>query len=267
MKQLLFSTVILFLLAAPVFGETVIDSQECARLGGEVINTLSDECGSDDKLLGKVKGLRCPCVCCAKNKATEVHTVKLVLDGNTLELESGQIVRLIGINPPLDRVMGGVKVHLKSQQEDLLKVRGEQRPKKFLKQMVQGAEVRLEFDIKKIDDDGKLLAYVFIDYPPNMKVDLREDYHYGVEDKMMHNFINASMIKGGYAKPIASGQNVKYIKLFANLYKESRQKKRGLWHSSMNNPRVSCTMEAKQCSDGSYVGRIPPDCKFKECPQ
>jgi len=30
---------------------------------------------------------------------------------------------------------------------------------------------------------------------------------------------------------------------------------------------IACTMDAKQCPDGSYVGRIPPDCKFKACPE
>jgi len=29
---------------------------------------------------------------------------------------------------------------------------------------------------------------------------------------------------------------------------------------------VVCTMEAKLCPDGSYVGRIPPKCEFKACP-
>jgi len=29
---------------------------------------------------------------------------------------------------------------------------------------------------------------------------------------------------------------------------------------------VLCTMDAKECSDGSYVGRIPPDCEFSLCP-
>lgn len=31
------------------------------------------------------------------------------------------------------------------------------------------------------------------------------------------------------------------------------------------NDKVVCTMDAKQCPDGSYVGRIAPDCKFAEC--
>ncbi len=29
---------------------------------------------------------------------------------------------------------------------------------------------------------------------------------------------------------------------------------------------VACTMEAKLCPDGSYVGRMGPDCKFEQCP-
>ncbi len=29
---------------------------------------------------------------------------------------------------------------------------------------------------------------------------------------------------------------------------------------------VACTMEAKQCPDGSYVGRTGPNCEFTKCP-
>lgn len=29
---------------------------------------------------------------------------------------------------------------------------------------------------------------------------------------------------------------------------------------------VVCTMEAKQCPDGTYVPRVPPDCEFAPCP-
>jgi len=30
---------------------------------------------------------------------------------------------------------------------------------------------------------------------------------------------------------------------------------------------VACTAEAKLCPDGSYVGRVPPDCGFSPCPE
>lgn len=29
---------------------------------------------------------------------------------------------------------------------------------------------------------------------------------------------------------------------------------------------VFCTADAKQCEDGSYVGRVAPDCAFAPCP-
>lgn len=31
-------------------------------------------------------------------------------------------------------------------------------------------------------------------------------------------------------------------------------------------PEVVCTMDAKQCADGTYVGRVAPFCEFAECP-
>lgn len=31
-------------------------------------------------------------------------------------------------------------------------------------------------------------------------------------------------------------------------------------------PPKACTMEAKQCPDGSYVGRVGPNCEFAKCP-
>ena len=30
---------------------------------------------------------------------------------------------------------------------------------------------------------------------------------------------------------------------------------------------VACTLDAKECPDGSYVGRIAPDCEFEACPE
>lgn len=30
---------------------------------------------------------------------------------------------------------------------------------------------------------------------------------------------------------------------------------------------IACTMDAKQCPDGSYVGRVGPKCEFQQCPE
>ncbi len=36
--------------------------------------------------------------------------------------------------------------------------------------------------------------------------------------------------------------------------------------SECNSKITSCTMDAKQCPDGSYVGRVGPSCEFATCP-
>jgi len=33
-----------------------------------------------------------------------------------------------------------------------------------------------------------------------------------------------------------------------------------------NSEQIICTMEAKLCPDGSYVGRTGPNCEFEKCP-
>ncbi len=39
-----------------------------------------------------------------------------------------------------------------------------------------------------------------------------------------------------------------------------------LLHGCATAPTVACTMEAKQCPDGSYVGRDPAmNCQFRPC--
>lgn len=37
-------------------------------------------------------------------------------------------------------------------------------------------------------------------------------------------------------------------------------------NNAPSNEPVFCTQEAKQCPDGSYVGRTAPNCEFAPCP-
>ena len=39
------------------------------------------------------------------------------------------------------------------------------------------------------------------------------------------------------------------------------------WEPSEDEEPVACTMDAKICSDGSYVGRVSPGCEFAACPK
>jgi hypothetical protein len=38
------------------------------------------------------------------------------------------------------------------------------------------------------------------------------------------------------------------------------------WAGEAGSEAVACTLDAKMCPDGSYVGRIPPSCEFAACP-
>ena len=38
------------------------------------------------------------------------------------------------------------------------------------------------------------------------------------------------------------------------------------WMNRDDRGPVACTMEAKLCPDGSYVGRTGPNCEFSACP-
>ena len=67
----------------------------------------------------------------------------------------------------------------------------------------------LEFDVDRRDRYERLLAYVY----------LKDD---GV-------FVNAEIVKQGYASLLTIPPNVKYADLFLKLYREARENRRGLW--------------------------------------
>jgi len=136
--------------------------------------------------------------------------VKRVIDGDTLELENGQRVRLIGIDAPeMHESPKLLRDAYRSKQDiKVIKAMG-RRSWEFLKKMVEGKSVRLEFDIEKYDRYNRLLAYVF----------LKED----------NTFINAKMLSEGYAQIMTITPNVKYADYFLGLYRKAREEKKGLW--------------------------------------
>lgn len=135
--------------------------------------------------------------------------VTRVIDGDTLKLESGERVRLIGIDTP--EIHESEKLHRDSRrtQQNIRTIKQlGQRAYEFTKKLVEGKRVRLEFDVQKYDKYDRLLAYVYL------------------KDG---TFVNAEIIKQGYASLMTYPPNVKYVDLFTRLYREARQNRRGLW--------------------------------------
>ncbi len=135
--------------------------------------------------------------------------VKRAVDGDTLELENGERVRLIGIDTPELHESDKLRRDAQRTGQDIATIQklGAQ-AYEFTKGLVEGKRVSLEFDVERYDTYKRLLAYVYL------------------KDG---TFVNAEIVKQGYASLMTFPPNVKYADLFLKLHKEARENKRGLW--------------------------------------
>ena len=146
---------------------------------------------------------------CTRTNHTDILVTR-VFDGDTLRLANGEKVRLLGIDTP--EMYESDKLHRDAQRsgQDIRTLMALGRKSyQFTKQLVEGKKVRLEFDVKKRDKYGRLLAHVFIS---NTQL-----------------FLNAEILKQGYAEVMIIPPNLKYGDYFRRLYREARENKKGLW--------------------------------------
>jgi len=135
--------------------------------------------------------------------------VKRAIDGDTLVLENGERVRLIGIDTPEMHESKKLYKDAERSKEDITTIQKlGRRSYEFTKNLVEGKRVSLEFDVERYDRYKRLLAYVYL------------------KDG---TFVNAEIVRQGYASLLTIPPNVKYADLFLKLYQEARQNKRGLW--------------------------------------
>ncbi|OGX26192.1 MAG: hypothetical protein A2Y03_06615 [Omnitrophica WOR_2 bacterium GWF2_38_59] len=161
----------------------------------------------------------------------ELYRVERVIDGDTLLLTSGERVRLIGIDTPESKPNDKAKRDATREGKDIETItKMGKEAAEFVKALIKpGDEVRIEFDVQDRDKYGRLLAYVY------KLICLNDCQIYFVKDEYSklddgwYEFINATIIKEGYASPMTIPPNVKYADLFKELYKEARENNRGLW--------------------------------------
>jgi micrococcal nuclease len=135
--------------------------------------------------------------------------VERVVDGDTLKLATGERVRLIGIDTPEMHESNKLDKDAARSGQDKSAIQKLGRISyEFTRDLVEGKRVRLEFDVERRDQYGRILAYVY----------LKDD-----------TFVNAEIVKQGYASLMTYPPNVKYSDLFLKLYQEARQNRRGLW--------------------------------------
>jgi micrococcal nuclease len=111
-------------------------------------------------------------------------------------LGTGERVRYIGVDTPeLHHPRKPVEAYAREAKE-------------FNRNLVEHRAVRLEFDVERYDKYGRLLAYVFL--PDG-------------------TFVNAELLRQGYANLLTIPPNVKYTELFVQAQRQAREGKRGLW--------------------------------------
>jgi len=121
--------------------------------------------------------------------------VKWVADGDTVVLLSGEKVRLIGIDAP--------ETHHPEKPVEPFGTEAAE----YLRQLVEGKEVFLVLDQKHKDEYGRTLGYLFLG-------DL---------------FVNAHLVKEGYARASSRRPNTTYESLFAELEGQAQSQGKGMW--------------------------------------
>jgi endonuclease YncB( thermonuclease family) len=159
-------------------------------------------------------------------------TVTRCIDGDTLQLSNGEKVRLIGVDTPESKNNAKTRRDSKRTGQDIKTITAMGKEAvEFTRKLVEGKQVRLDYDVDKKDRYGRTLAYVYVVSDiPNVVLPHQRDGHYDVRgEKYYEEFLNATLIWSGYAQVMTVPPNVKYQDLFVKLEKEARDGKRGLW--------------------------------------
>lgn len=134
------------------------------------------------------------------NPEITLTKVAHVVDGDTIKLESGEVVRYIGIDTP-ETVDPRKPVQCYGKEASAKN-----------KELVEGKEIRLEKDISETDKYGRLLRYVWLD----------------------DVLINELLVREGYAQSSSYPPDVKYQDRFLEAQGLARDENKGLWGDACN---------------------------------
>lgn len=132
----------------------------------------------------------------------ESAQVTRVVDGDTIELSTGQKLRYIGIDTP-------ETVHPKKGAECFGAAASAEN-----KRLVENQTIYLVKDVSETDRYGRLLRYVYLS-----------------PEASASGMVNALLVQGGFATVSSYPPDVSQQALFRSLEDEARQGGRGLWSS------------------------------------
>lgn len=128
--------------------------------------------------------------------AGEDVAVKRIVDGDTIELVDGRLVRYIGLNAPeIDHERNtaepfGFEARMRNAE------------------LIGGRRIRLEFDLERLDAYGRTLAYVFL---------------------LDGSLVNEKLLRSGVSYCLYKMPNVKYADRLLRAQRDAMQARLGLW--------------------------------------
>ena len=138
-----------------------------------------------------------PPVAPVRGDATKVERV---VDGDTIVVTGGERVRFIGVDTPETK-----------DPRRPVQCYGREASARTEELLAPGTKVVLVYDVDRTDRYGRTLAYV-----------------YRARDNL---FVNASLVRDGYAMVLTVPPNVAKADEFVRLAREARESDRGLWHA------------------------------------
>ncbi|WP_036728993.1 thermonuclease family protein [Peptoniphilus mikwangii] len=133
----------------------------------------------------------------------EIAVIKTVIDGDTVILENGDKIRIIGINTP---EIG--------KKEELYGIEA----KEFAEKILLNKKIYLEKDKKYFDKYGRKLRYIWLEIPEKITKGTIEEYNF-----------SAIQLKNGFARTYTFKPNVKYLDYFKKIQKSAIKNKEGMW--------------------------------------
>lgn len=134
--------------------------------------------------------------------------IKKIVDGDTFWVDNGSEkglkIRLIGIDAPESRKVFKKEVGYYGLEAKL-----------YLTELLTNKKVKLVSDVDSLDRYGRTLSYAYL------------------EDG---TFVNAELVKNGYAVLMTIPPNVEFSEYFAKLQTEARDNQRGLWGKDLEDP-------------------------------
>lgn len=160
------------------------------------------------------------------------YKVVRVVDGDTIIISMNgkdERLRLIGVDTP-------ESVHPDSSKN----IPEGKIASDYVKELIEGKEVGVEFDVQERDKYGRLLAYVY-------------------SGDMM---LNKHLLEEGYARLSTFPPNVKYVDDFTKIQTKSREGNKGFWkngvHSQDGNHKDKNSEQQRKLS-GKFIGSIQSD--------